>query len=313
MDSSGDTRASAISGNDGATGVTGTVAARPAVYDARQRHVRRRRVPFGAIMANVSLAALGLAFVVPMLWVVLAAFDAHPSYALQWPQLSLTNFSNIFAKGLVIAPFTNSLYLSAVTTIGTTLVALMAAYPLSRRRIPGKRPFLYTILFATGLPLNMLLVPVYSLFVNAGIIDSLTWVGIFLAAVSTPFAIWILKNFLDSIPVELEEAAQVDGASILQTLRWIAMPLALPGIMVTAMFTFLGAWSTFLVPYILITTPSKLPFAITIYQFIGAYGVPLYGQLAAASLIFSLPVVLLYWAVSRYLSGGFNFGGGIQG
>jgi multiple sugar transport system permease protein len=313
MDASSERRASALPENDVAAGSAGAAAVRAAGYGAARTRVRRRPVPFSTILANLTLAALGIAFVVPMLWVVLAAFDSHASNALQWPHLSLDNFSAIFAKSLVIGPFTNSLYLSGATTVITTLLAVMAAYPLSRRRIPGKRPFLYTILFATGLPVNMLLVPIYSLFVNYGMIDSLTWISFFQAAVSLPFAIWILKNFIDAIPVELEEAAQVDGASSVQTLRWVAVPLALPGIAVTAMFTFLAAWSTFLVPYILVETPGKLPFAVTIYQFIGAYGVMLYGQIAAASLIFSLPVVILYWAVSRHLAGAFNFGGGIQG
>ena len=314
MDGIGDTRASTVSDQDIASGAERAATVRASAYGvARHRAGRRRRMRLGAIMVNVTLAALGIGFAIPMLWVVLAAFDSRATNALQWPHFSLDNFSAIFAKNLIVAPFINSFYISAVTTVLTTLFALMAAYPISRRRIPFKRPFLYVILFATGLPINMLLVPVYSMFVNWGMIDSLTWTAVFLAATSLPFAIWILKNFLDSIPVELEEAAQVDGASTVQTLRWIALPLSIPGIMVSAMFTFLGAWSTFLVPYILLETPGNLPFAITIYQFEGAYGIMLYGQIAAASLIFSLPVVILYWAVSRHLTGAFNFGGGIQG
>lgn len=244
---------------------------------------------------------------------MLAAFDGRATNALQWPRLSLDNFSAAFSKGLIIQPFINSFYLSAVSTIVTTLFALMAAYVVSRRNIPFKRPVLYTILFATGLPVNMLLVPVYSIFVSYGFIDSLTWTAIFLSAISLPFAIWILKNFIDSIPIELEEAAQVDGASIVQVLRYIALPLAVPGITVSALLTFLNAWSIFLVPYILLETPSKLPMAITIYQFEGAYGIILYGQIAAASLVFSLPVVVMYLVLSRHLAGAFNFGGGLRG
>jgi multiple sugar transport system permease protein len=312
MDGTSETRASAVSGQDIAGGVIGTIQA-PSQAAARWRAARRRRMRLSSIMVNVTLAALGIGFAIPMLWVVLAAFDSRATSALQWPHFSLDNFSAIFAKNLVVGPFTNGFYIAALTTVITTLFALMAAYPISRRHIPLKRPFLYTILFATGLPINMLLVPIYSMFVNWGIIDSLTWTAVFLAATSVPFAIWILKNFIDSIPIELEEAAQVDGASTVQALRWIALPLAIPGVVVSAMFTFLGAWSTFLVPYILLETPSKLPFAVTIYQFEGAYGIMLYGQIAAASLIFSVPVVILYWAASRHLTGAFNFGGGIQG
>jgi multiple sugar transport system permease protein len=273
----------------------------------------RRRYGLGSILANVSLAVLGLAFLFPLLWVVLASFDSQASNALALPHPTLYNFTHIFQTGLVTQPFENSLYLSVVTMVITTVLAFLAAYPLSRRKIPLKRPFLYIILFSTGLPLNMLLVPVYSIYVSYNIIDSLTFTAIFIAATSIPFAIWLLKNFIDAVPIELEEVAQVDGASAWGVLRHIAVPLALPGISVTAIFTFISAWSTFLVPYILLQTPSKLPSAITIYQFEGAYGIPLYGQLAAYCVLLSLPVLALYWLVSRNFGGAFNFGGGIQG
>jgi multiple sugar transport system permease protein len=159
----------------------------------------------------------------------------------------------------------------------------------------------------------MLLVPVYSMFVRFHMLNSLTFTALFLAATSTPFAIWLLKNFIDSIPFELEEAAQIDGASSLNVLWHVVVPLTLPGISVAGVFTFISTWSAFLTPYILLISPDKLPGSITIYQSEGAYGLLHYGQLAADSLLFSLPVVILYWAVSRHFQGAFNFGGGLKG
>jgi multiple sugar transport system permease protein len=275
---------------------------------------RRRRPSLSVVLINVALAVLGLAFVVPLAWVVLAAFDSQASNALQWPHLSLGNFTALFTSSddLVGSPFKNSLYLSGVTTIVTTLLAVLAAYPISRRRLRFGRPFLYGILFASGLPLNMLLVPIYSIFVNYNVIDSLTATALFMAATSIPFAIWVLKNFMDAVPIELEDAAQVDGASILQVLFRITLPLTLPGLSVTGIFTLLGAWSNFLVPFILVTSPEKLPGAITIYNFQSAHGIN-YGQVAAYSLIFSVPVLALYWLAARQFGGAFNFGGGVQG
>ncbi|HWE61703.1 MAG TPA: carbohydrate ABC transporter permease [Chloroflexota bacterium] len=273
----------------------------------------RRRYSLGSILANLALAVLGLAFLFPLLWVVFAAFDSHASNALALPHPTLYNFTHIFQTGLVSQPFANSLYFSVISMVITTILALLAAYPLSRRAIPLKRPFLFTILFATGLPLNMLLVPVYSIYVSYNVIDSLSFAAIFFAATSIPFAIWLLKNFIDAVPIELEEAAQVDGASAFGVLWHIAARLILPGISVTAIFTFINAWSTFLVPYILLQSPNKLPSSITIYQFEGAYGIPLYGQLAAYCILLSLPVLALYWLVARNFAGAFNFGGGLQG
>jgi multiple sugar transport system permease protein len=272
-----------------------------------------RRARYGKLFANLLFAAIGLGFALPMVWILFAAFDGQASNALEWPHLTLDNFGAIMNQDVVVKPFMNSLIISGIATIITTLFGLMAAYPISRGFIPFKRPLLYSVLFATGLPVNMLIVPVYSMFVNYGLTDSLTWVGVFLAATSLPFAIWILKNFIDAIPMELEEAAQVDGASSVQIIRWIVLPLATPGIVVNAMLTFLGAWGYFLVPYILIVSPDKMPFAVTIYGFQQAYGQIAYGHLAAAALIFSAPVLILYWAASRHLIGAFNFSGGLQG
>jgi len=274
---------------------------------------RKRRVRFGNLLVNVVFAAIGVGFALPMVWVLFAAFDHQATNALKLPHLTLDNFAAIMTQDVVGKPLVNSLIISSVATVFTTLFGLMAAYPISRGYIPFKRPLLYAVLFATGLPVNMLIVPIYSMFVNWGLTDSLTWAGVFLAATSLPFAIWIMKNFIDAIPMELEEAAQVDGASAVQIIRWIVLPLATPGIMVNSMLTFLGAWGYFLVPYILIQSADKMPFAVTIYGFQAAYGQIAYGHLAAAALIFSAPVVILYWATSRHLAGAFNFSGGLQG
>lgn len=289
----------------------------PAVglVDAAQiatRPAPRRRMSGGAIAANVALAILGIGFFLPLVWVVLAAFDAGATNTIQLPQLSLTNFQSLFQQDGIVTPFKNSVYLAGIATIVCTALALLAAYPLSRSKLPFKRAFLYTILFSTGLPVVMLLVPVYTMFVHFGLTDSLTFTAFFLASISLPFSIWLLKNFIDSVPVALEEAARVDGASSLQMLRYIIAPLTWPGISVAAVYTFISAWSAFLTPYILLLSPSKLPASVTIYQTEGTYGILHYGPLAAYSLLFSLPVVALYWLVARHFLGAFNFEGSVK-
>lgn len=275
--------------------------------------VRRRRFRPGLLTVNVVLGLLGVSFFLPLLWVVLAAFDAGATNAVRVPELSLTNFRSLIAGGAIITPFKDSIYLSAVAMVVCTVFAVLAAYPLSRQPLPFKRLFLYIILFATGLPVAMLLVPVYTMFVKLHLLDSLTVTGCFLAAISLPFAIWLLKNFIDSVPLELEEAARVDGASSLQVLGHIVVPLTWPGISVAAVYTFINAWSAFLTPYILLLSPDKLPASVTIYQTEGTYGVVHYGPLAAYSLMFSFPVVVLYWIVARHFAGAFNFEGGVKG
>jgi multiple sugar transport system permease protein len=169
------------------------------------------------------------------------------------------------------------------------------------------------VLFASGLPINALLVPVYQLFVRFNWIDSLFFTSLFLAAAALPFAIWLLKNFIDQIPEEFEEAAALEGAGSFQILLRVILPNALPGVAVTAMVTFIAGWGAFIVPLVLNSDPNSTPGSVAIYEFLRINGVVNYGQLASYSILFSIPVVVLYLIASRWISGAFTFSGGVKG
>jgi len=267
----------------------------------------------GAVMQHAALLAIALIFLVPMLWVLSASIDAQATFAVQWPHFSLTNFQSLFTPEILGHPLTNSLILATSTTVVVTVTGVAAAYALSRHRAWYTRPYLFVILFATGLPVQLLMVPAYTLFLQLNLLDSLPATVLLLSATSLPFAIWLLKNFIDHIPRELDEASQVDGAGSFACIRMIVLPLAAPGIAVAAMFTFLNAWGQFVIPFILLQSPEKLPAAVSIYEFMSAQGQVQYGPLAAFTLVFSLPVLLLYAGLSRFFSGAFNFGSGVKG
>jgi multiple sugar transport system permease protein len=175
------------------------------------------------------------------------------------------------------------------------------------------KPFLYGILFGTGLPITAMMVPVYSLFVAFNLIDSMPGIILFMSATSLPIAIWMMKNFMDSVPIVLEEAAWVDGASMLATLTRVVVPLMRPGIAVVFIFVFVGAWGNFFVPFVLLLSPDLQPAAVSIFAFFGQYGAVVYGQLAAFSLIYSVPVLALYLFTSRVLGGGSALAGAVKG
>ena len=272
-----------------------------------------RRISVTSLITNVVLILLGGLFVLPMLWMVFAAFDSNPDWAIKLPSLTLANFSEVIGTAGALTGFRSSLILAGTTTVITTVVAVLAAYPLSRRHIPFKRPFMLAILFASGLPVAMLIVPVYQLYVYLGWLDSLYTTALFLAATSLPFAIWLMKNFIDAVPVELEHAAAIDGASTFRILRQVVLPLTVPGIAVTAIYTFINAWGAFFVPFVLNSNPDDQPGPIEIYNFMGSHGLFKFGDLAVFSLLFSLPVIVLYLFMSRYFSGAFNFSGAVRG
>ncbi len=270
------------------------------------------RVSPAAVATNVILILLGFFFLLPMLWMVFASIDSNPDWAIKLPSPTLSNFADVLGRADAISSFRSSLILAGTTTVVTTVLAVLAAYPLSRMHIPFKRAFMLAILFAAGLPVSMLIVPVYQMYVTFGWLDSLYTTALFLAASSLPFAIWLMKNFIDAVPVELEQAAAIDGASTARILRELVLPLTLPGIAVTAIYTFINAWGAFIIPFVLTYSPENQPGPVEIYNFMGSHGLFKFGDLAVFSLLFSLPVIVLYLFMSRYFSGAFNFGGAVK-
>lgn len=273
--------------------------------------------PSGRSMRRVSntvLVIIGVCFALPLLWLLLASFDSRASLTVKWPDtLTLGNFASILTPTLSFIPLGNSLILSGGCAIITVVVAVLAAYPLSRYKLRANKPYLYGILFGTSLPITAMMVPVYSLFVLFNLIDSLAGTTLFMAATSLPMAIWMMKNFMDSVPIALEEAAWIDGASMMTTLTRVVVPLMRPGIAVVFIFVFVQAWGNFFVPFVLLLSPENQPAAVSIFAFFGQYGAVAYGKLAAYSLVYSVPVLALYVFTSRVLGGGSALAGAVKG
>jgi multiple sugar transport system permease protein len=298
--------------------VTAAVTAQASTAAPAVTRIRPRGRPrlSGRLLASLVLLLLAAAFVIPLLWVIFAAFNGDPSQGIQimWPHpFTLDNFKAVMTPETTYVPLLNGAILCVGGTSITMVCATLAAYPLSRYRSRLKRPFLVTILFSTGLPITAIMVPVYGLFVQLAIDDSIPATMVFMATTALPISIWLTKNFMDGVPIELEEAAWTDGASPMRGLVRVVMPLMAPGLSVVAIYTFIGLWGNFFVPFILLLSPEKQPMSVTIYTFFGQYGQVVYGQLAAYSLLYSLPSVLLYLVLSRRLGGAFAFGGSVKG
>jgi multiple sugar transport system permease protein len=264
------------------------------------------------IIVSFIHTVLGIVFLLPMVWVVDAAFSAHASGSLTRPSFTLVNFRAAMSLGAGRA-IENSLYLAIVSTVVATFVSVLAAYALSRRRVPLKGSFLVATLMLSGLPITLLLIPIYFLYVRLGWLNSPFYTSLALAASSVPFTIWLLKNFFDQVPKELEEAAAIEGAGGVRILWRVVVPLATPGILVASIITFINSWGSFLLPLVLDANPSNTPAAIGIYSNIVANSQVSYGPLAAYAILFSLPVMLLYLLSTRWLHGGFSFAGGVKG
>lgn len=289
-----------------------TTAAQASQRARRVRPVRARarsRLP-----ADAALLLIGLCFLLPLLWLALASLDPAAGHQTRVPtEVSLANFAAVMTPGLLFQPLWNSMVLSAGTAAVNLIAAVLAAYPLSRFRSRFNRPFLYAVLFGTCLPITAIMVPVYGLFVQLELLDSMPATVFFMATTTLPMAIWMTKNFMDAVPVSLEEAAWVDGASGMAALRTIVLPLMRQGLGVVFIFVFIQAWGNFFVPFVLLLSEAQQPAAVSIFSFFGQHGAVAYGQLAAFSILYSVPVLALYVVVARGASSSFALSGAMKG
>jgi multiple sugar transport system permease protein len=271
--------------------------------------VRERTITLQVVAVNAILVLAALLFLLPMLWMVTACFDAAASQQLKWPAFTLAQFKIAFAPDNLRA-LANSFIISIVATLVATIPATIAAYSFSRHRIPMKQATLLGILFLSGVPISILIIPIYQLFQWADCL-SLIPTAIFLGVTAMPFSIHIIKNAVDAIPQDLEEAARIERAGILKILVLIIAPLCLPGVMAAAIYGFVNTWGNFLPPLVLINDPTQQPSPVSIFSFM-SNNVVNYGAIAAYSLIYALPVIILYLLMGKLFKGGFTLGGAIK-
>ncbi|MEI6056586.1 MAG: carbohydrate ABC transporter permease [Lentisphaerota bacterium] len=261
------------------------------------------------ITSYITLAVIAILFILPFIWMVFASLDKEATLALKIPDVTLDNFKHVLTDSATMRSFLNGFWIAFGQAIIVVVLSLFAAYPLSRFNFKAKRSFMISLLFLTGLPIMALMVPVYQLFFYLKMTDSLVATTIFMASTGFPFAIWMMKNFMDSVPVDIEESAWIDGASKMRSLLTIVTPLMLPGIFTVFIMVFTGGWGNFFVPFILLNSPEKMPPAVTIYQFFTQYGMVTYGTLAAFSTLYTIPPIILYFIAQKYIAAGFSMGG----
>ncbi len=261
----------------------------------------------------VFVALLSAFFALPMLWLAFTPFNARATLAVEVPSSpSLDNFRAVFGNMFAVrALFQNSVIQAAGAMIGTTLIATLTSYALSRTSIPGKDYLVYIlILFSSVVTGTAAMVPIFLLIFHLGLID--THLGVILVFIGglLPAAIFIMRDFVDAIPRSYEESALVSGATPLQVFWDIVLPLVRPGMMVVAIWVFVNVWGAFLIPFILLRSPERMPAAVAIYSFYTEAGTPIITLTSAYSLLYTLPVLALYLFVNwRY---GFRFFGGIK-
>jgi multiple sugar transport system permease protein len=263
-----------------------------------------------ATIGNIVLLLFGVLFLVPLLWMIFASFDSQFSWSIEIPHFTFSNYRGALANGGLDSLW-NSLVLSLTATLVSTVAAVFAAYALVRHRIPWKGPILLIILFMTGIPISITVIPIYEIYVTLGWLSILPS-AVFLGVTFLPFEIWLLKNYIEALPVDLEEAAKIERANTMQILWRIILPLAMPGIGAAAIFGFVSAWGSLIIPLVLISSSNETTGPITIFSFMSASNTH-FGNIAAFSMLYSIPVLALYASMSRLFQGGFLLRGAVKG
>ncbi|UFU05228.1 carbohydrate ABC transporter permease [Ruania halotolerans] len=287
----------------------------PRDVDPRTLRVHRVPAPVRHFLSRVLLVVgLGLVvvfFAVPMLWLVTAPFDADPSLRVSWPDWTLANFATIAENRYALGALGNSILLGAGTMALVLTLGSLAAYALSRVRIPGRDGLLYALLLLSSIVTGTAaMVPTFQLITQIGLIDTHVGVILVIAGGVLPTVIFILKDFMDSIPKSYEESARLYGASPLQILWHVVVPTARPGLAFVAVWAVVQVWGNFLVPFLLLRSPDLQPAAVLMYTFYTEGGQPNLRLLSAFALVFSVPVIVMYFLVNRRF--GFRFHGGIK-
>ncbi|MCS7063564.1 MAG: sugar ABC transporter permease [Methylacidiphilales bacterium] len=202
----------------------------------------------------------------------------------------------------------NSTLIALTVTVTGVAIASTAAYGLSRFRFWGRNAILSGLLITQMFPATMLLLPLYLMLIQLGLINSYLGVIVIYLATALPFCVWQLKGYYDTIPTSLEEAALIDGCTPWQTFRKIVLPLAAPGLAITALFSFMTAWNEYVVAALVLQETHLFTLPMGLRSFMGNMNTE-WGLYAAGALIVSVPAVTVFLLVSRFLVSGLTAGG----
>ncbi|WP_078062442.1 MULTISPECIES: carbohydrate ABC transporter permease [Actinomyces] len=285
---------------------------RPGIETPRRTGLARQfRKVLGRILFVAGLTLIGVFFALPLVWLFVAPFDANPTMAVKWPDWTFGNFQRLVDNPYALRSIGNSLLIAAGTMAVTVVFGTLASYALSRVRIPGRDSLLYGLLLLSSIVTGTAaMVPTFQLMNAVGLINTQTGVMLVLSGGLLPTVVFILKDFMDSVPKSYEESARLYGAGPFRILRDVVVPVARPGIAFVAIWTIVQVWGNFLVPYLLLRDPDRQPAAVLMYTFYTESGQADLRLISAFSLVFALPVILIYFFVNRKF--GFRFYGGIK-
>jgi ABC-type glycerol-3-phosphate transport system permease component len=257
-------------------------------------------------------AVLTISTAFPFFWMISTSFKplqeifVSPPYFLP-KDFTLANFDRLFEQTRFLTYFKNSVFVSACTVLLTITIGSAGAYSLTRFKFYGREKIASLILFTYMFAPIMIVIPFYVLIKKLGLAN--THVALIMAytAFCLPFSLWLLRAFFQSIPIALEQAALIDGAKRIQAVIYVILPLAFPGIIATSIFTFILAWNDYIFVRILITSDELKTLSVGIADLYNATVID-WGMIMAGSMLITVPVLVFFVFVQRYLIAGWGAG-----
>jgi arabinogalactan oligomer/maltooligosaccharide transport system permease protein len=280
--------------------------------DTRVANTGPRRPVGVSVLLHATLIVATVIAVFPIVWVLLSSFK--PGVWIQSSELSLVkeptldNYAYVLSETNFPRWVLNSVIVAAFTMVLGVFMAASTGYALSRFNFPGRRQLMLVFLVTQMFPVAILIVPIYTVMARLGLLNTHASLIIAYLTVAVPFCAWMLKGYFDTIDTSLDEAAQMDGCGPFQTFWRIILPLARPGLAVTAFFSFLTAWGEVAYASAFIQEDDRFTLAYGLQQFVPRFN-PQWEYLTAAAILVTLPAGLVFFYAQRHLIGGLTAGG----
>ncbi|NEA37821.1 carbohydrate ABC transporter permease, partial [Streptomyces sp. SID11385] len=275
--------------------------------------VRRRgeRGPLATVLTHAVLVLASLVALVPVVWLAFLSLGPekddylHPGRI--FGRLTFDNYSYVLEH----TKFWDWLQSTLIVSLGTTLLGVAFAattgYAVSRMRFPGQRSLMWVLLLTQAFPIAVLIVPMYEIFSELGLIDSYFGVILLNCTTAIPYSAWLLKGYFDTIPFEIDEAGRIDGLSPFGTFWRLILPLARPGLAVAAFYTFITAWAEVAFASTFLLDDEKYTFAVGLQTFVSEHDAQ-WNLMAATAVLIAVPVTIFFYLVQRHLVTGLTAG-----
>jgi len=263
------------------------------------------------LLIYIILVVVGIVMVFPFIWMLFSAFKTPaeiqslpPTFLPQKP--TLNNFRYVLSQGLFLRWYMNSLIVALVVTVSVALFASLSGYALAKFRFPGRKFIFIGILSTMMVPLQMLIIPWYIACVKLSLVD--TYLGIAFPGLISAFGVFLMRQFMLTLPDDLLDAARIDGASELRIFFTVVIPLVKPALATLAIFTFISNWDAFLWPLIITSSPSMRTLPVGLQFFADQFGVQFHYIMAASALVV-LPVFFVFFVLQRQIIRGVTLSG----